>query len=98
MATNEEPRRKTVKNVSKVKIPNRLVMLLRLGPTRAEPFWPLMSLRVDCPLSVIVLGIAWLGEADVLLGLYFSESGSFGLCVFQILAPSVLFCFVLVFF
>ena len=50
--------------------------------------------RVDWPL-LIVLGIAWSGEADVLLGLHLSESGSFGLCVFQILAPSVLFCFVL---
>lgn len=46
--------------------------------------------RVDWPL-LIVLGIAWSGEADVLLGLHLRESGSFGLCVFQILAPYVFF-------
>ena len=36
--------------------------------------------RVDWPL-LIVLGIAWSGEADVLLGLHLRESGSFGLSV-----------------
>ena len=43
--------------------------------------WPLL----------IVLGIAWSAEADVLLGLHLRESGNFGLCVFQILAPYVSF-------
>ena len=46
--------------------------------------------RVDWPL-LIVLGIAWSGEADVLLGLHLRESGIFGCVCFRFWLPMFFF-------